>query len=263
MALSFTLQSLIDTGSFGYVYQAQYKSPLLQYKSIAVKTILKTTKNEEKIEREIKHWQLLDNGNKNILHFEGVEEDENHVYMICEYCHRGSLHDILRDKNKNVFLEDEVRYFTRSILNGIHHCHQNHIAHCDMKPANILLSNSDDWKICDFGNSLKNTRESVGLTRKSGTPLFLSPEMFYGQSYGNNIDMWALGLIVYMLFYRGKHPFDADVKKKIIYFSDKVKWMDDYNFLSLEGKDFISKCLRLDKTARLSSFEAMNHPFVN
>ena len=262
MALSFTLHSLIDTGSFGTIYQAQYKAPLLSHKHIAVKTIRKTTKNKEKIQKEISHWKRL-NGMKNILNLEGVEEDDHYTYMICEYCHNGSLYDILRNDKKNRFSELEARKFTRAILNGIHHCHQNNIAHCDMKPANILLSNSEEWKICDFGNSMQNTNKNVGLNRRSGTPLFISPEMFSGESYGNNVDMWALGLVVYMLYYRGKYPFNTNTKSKIVYFCDKVKWFDDDKYkLSLEGKDFISKCLLLDKNKRMSSLQALSHPFL-
>ena len=267
MTLSFILQSLLDSGSYGSIYQAEYKNSCIRNRPIAVKVIpLKSTNNFKQkymIETEHQIWKKL-SGKSGILTLNSVEYDNTHAYMVCEYMKRGSLQDMI--KNKVEFSSKDIKNVTSSILKGINVCHSNNICHSDIKPANILLSNSEkilDTKLCDFGKSQENDNDFDGLCDRSGTIYFTSPEIFNRTSYGNNIDVWALGIIVFMLFYKGMHPFPFDKKNKLITFDERyIKW-DQNAILSLEAKDFISKCIKIEKYDRLSSNELMSHPFIN
>jgi Serine/threonine protein kinase len=121
---------------------------------------------------------------------------------------RGSTKQNNRKKEKGEsFSVNEVLNITYQITLGLQDLHNKNIIHRDIKPANIFITNKDVIKIGDF-NVGKNNPIAMKNTR-IGTPLNMSPEVFYGKPYDFKADIWSLGCVVYEMTTLQK-PFDAD-----------------------------------------------------
>ena len=99
------------------------------------------------------------------------------------------------------------RKFLRQILSAIKYCHSNSIVHRDLKIENILLDKNGGLKLIDFG--LANFIDPFKhLSTFCGSLYFAAPEVLSAKKYiGPEIDMWSLGVILYVLV-SGKVPFD-------------------------------------------------------
>jgi serine/threonine protein kinase len=264
---NFVIGNVINSGSYGTVRKAVdiRTNEIVAIKSLPLKRHdIIETKNTNMINREIDVWTKLSHEkHKNILYLKEYFWDVENVYFVSEYCQKGTLVNIQSNKKFDLL---EVKYIIKSILSGILYCHKNDIAHSDIKPANILLSDDNNLKLCDFGHSQRNTSQYKGLLARRGTPVFMAPEIYDDYiEYGNNVDVWAIGILAYMLFFNC-HPFIhnyinatfKDIKDMINIKKFKNPLIIDDLFL-----DFIKHCLEFDKTKRYSCEEAINHPFLN
>jgi serine/threonine protein kinase len=259
---NFIIKDVINCGNYGIVKKA---IDTRISKNVAIKIMplyrhdIPIKKNNELITREIDNWTTLSTqSNKNILQLNECFQDKENIYFVTELCSQGSLFNLNKKFNIN-----EIKIIIQSIVKGMFFCHEKEIAHCDIKPANILLSDDNNWKLCDFGNSQKNNHEYHGLHIKRGTPFFTAPELFSESftEYGNNIDIWAIGILTYYLLYN-KHPLfdskdDLNIIKNKMQCCHILKW--DVNN---EIYDFINKCIECDNKKRMNSFDALNHPFI-
>lgn len=114
--------------------------------------------------------------------------------------------DLLNWLNKRGPMEEQMaKPFFKQLLEAIDHCHSLGITHRDLKPSNILLSGTWDHpvpKISDFGTA----RDSRQMSTLCGTPEYTAPEVLLGdpfgerKCYGSKVDMWSLGVILFMMF---------------------------------------------------------------
>ena len=264
---NFIIGNVINSGSYGTVRKA---IDLRTNEIVAIKNLplkrhdLIETKNTNMINREIDIWTKLSyKKHNNILHLKEYFWDKENVYFVSEYCQKGTL--VNNQINKNFDLS-EVKYIILSVLKGLLFCHQHDIAHSDIKPANILLADDNNLKICDFGHSQKNNFQYKGLFSKRGTPIYMAPELYDDCEYGNNVDIWAIGILTYMLIFN-YHPFIKnyfvnstfkDIKEMI----NVTKFQKPPN-IDETLLDFIKRCLEFDKTKRYTCEEALNHPFLD
>ncbi|CAM9975849.1 unnamed protein product, partial [Laminaria digitata] len=103
--------------------------------------------------------------------------------------------------------EEEVRDLCRVLLGGIKYIHGKDIVHRDLKPENLVLASPRDdlsIKIIDFGLAC-SVREGV-VRGTCGTPAYVAPEILKHKAYGTSVDMWSMGVIVYILL-SGSFPF--------------------------------------------------------
>ena len=155
---------------------------------------LESARNEAKFLQRLNH--------PNVIHIIDMFEDDENIIIVLPLFDK-SLFDYLRKLGKPVD-ENEARRIFNLIASGVHHCHQNGIIHCDLKPANILVNldenqNIVDVCITDFGLSLEadKLKESVG--RRGSLP-YMAPELLdIGKSFDAQIDSWALGVILHEL----------------------------------------------------------------
>jgi serine/threonine protein kinase len=145
----------------------------------------------------------------NLVKLYGTFADQTNVYLIMEYCSGGQLYDIFKVKSK---LKDEewVPIMT-GVCEGIFALHLHDVIHRDLKPENIILAFGLP-KVGDFGWAV----HTAGDRRDTfcGTPLYISPELLMGGSYDKEVDIWALGVMMFE-FVTGRIPFRLSQNKKL------------------------------------------------
>eukprot|EP00986_Skeletonema_menzelii_P009328 scaffold4219_cov142-Skeletonema_menzelii.AAC.11 len=191
-------------------------------------------------------------------------EEVECYYLVMELMSGGDLFD--RIGKRKTYTENDARNLCRNMLEAVRYCHQNSVAHCDMKPKNLLLLDDDDdvnVKLSDFGFATR-VYEPRSLTSQCGTPFFVSPEVLMRSPYDQQSDMWSVGVIIYLLL-GGDLPFMGRTQKEL--FRSIV--LCDYDFpeeswahVSDEAKDLVKKLLVTDPKKRLTSTAAMQSPWM-
>lgn len=249
----------LGNGAFSTVYRGK---DMATGKLVAIKVIDKTScdyssfKNEFLIQREFESPYIID--------LYSYFEDDDNFYMVMEYANAGALFDII---NQTTYSENDAATIIQQVLIGLKVLHDNKIIHGDLKPENILLSIDDETdeytaKISDFGLASIFTGEKKDLFQ--GTMTFEAPEIIERKPYDPSIDMWSLGVIIYILL-SGDYPFESEDEHQLMkkigsgdYDFSSYKWDD----ISDEGKDFISQLLQVNPKNRITIENALKHPWV-
>ncbi|XP_069765968.1 myosin light chain kinase 3 isoform X4 [Narcine bancroftii] len=177
----------------------------------------------------------------------------------------GELFDRIIDENYNLTEMDTI-LFVRQICEGLQYMHQMYILHLDLKPENILCVNreANQVKIIDFGLARRyKPREKLKIN--FGTPEFLAPEVVNYDFVSFPTDMWSLGVIAYMLL-SGLSPFLGEDDNETLNNILACKWdLDDAEFenVSEDAKEFISKLLIKEKSGRISATQCLKQPWLN
>ncbi|KAJ3314531.1 hypothetical protein HDV04_006070 [Boothiomyces sp. JEL0838] len=257
----YELQHQLGTGAFSEVKLGIEKKTGKQF---AIKIIdrCKCKGKEDMIETEVKILQRIDH--PNIVKLYEMYEFDGKIYLIMELVTGGELFDLI--VGRGCFPEKETAEFVKKILLAINYLHDNGIVHRDLKPENLLLSeksNRAEIKISDFGLS-KIFNEVEVMKTACGTPGYVAPEVLKRQGYGNQVDLWSLGVITYILLC-GYPPFfdqkNAELFKKIMagkYQFDHPWW----DHISERAKDFVRRLLVVDIKKRYTAKEALSHPFI-
>jgi calcium/calmodulin-dependent protein kinase I len=231
------------------------KSRLTQEDEIALQ-------GEISILREMDHDNIL----KLFDVFEDIEDLGHVYYLVMEIMEGGDVFD--RFAAKITYSEKEARDVCRVLFDALDYCHSRNIVHRDLKPENLLLvsRNSDlDVKIGDFGFAKRTPSESGGLKTQCGTPMYVAPEILRCVPYGTEIDMWSMGVIVYILL-GGYAPF-RDNDKRILF--ERIKQgqftfhPEYWDHISDEAKGMVSELLEVDPQRRLTAADALNSPWMN
>ena len=188
-----------------------------------------------------------------------------------ELAEGGELFDKILEKIK--FNEKEAKLHFYQMVSAVEYLHKNKIAHRDLKPENVLLSNDDSIpliKISDMGLS-KLVDHTTFLQTFCGTLQYLAPEVLISRirgdgSYGFEVDMWSLGVILYILL-SGCPPFSRERTDKSLirqvcdgdYTFPKSKWAD----VSESAMDLVKRLMTVDKKHRLTAEQALIHPWLN
>jgi hypothetical protein len=185
----------IGSGAFGVVHRAVEKST---GKSFAAKFILTpsaaekaTVRKECDVMNQLIHPRLLN------LHDIFDEGDE--MVLITEFLSGGELFEKIADPNYKM-TEPEAKRYIRQICLGLQHMHENNIVHLDIKPENIMFEskNSPNIKLVDFGLATKLDPDEV-VKISSATVEFAAPEIVEKDSVGFSTDMWAVGVLTYVM----------------------------------------------------------------
>mmetsp|Transcript_3398 Transcript_3398/g.2358 ORF Transcript_3398/g.2358 Transcript_3398/m.2358 type:complete len:258 (+) Transcript_3398:221-994(+) len=201
----------------------------------------------------------------NIIKLLDIFENLDYIFIVLEYMQGGDLFTYL-DEREFKITEDRARYITHMIASALYYLHCFGIVHRDLKLENILLVDKTDdseLKLVDFGlSTILGPNETA--TEPFGTMCYVAPEVLLQKPYGKNVDLWSLGVIIYIIL-SGMLPFDGDNNKEIaektIYSPcpfDNVIWQ----CVSTDGKDLIARLLEKDRFKRITLHEVLTHAWV-
>ena len=257
--------SKLGDGSYGVVYLAVN---IITKQNIAMKKIKKVKENEiddMEIKNEINILKKLDHPNiVKIIEFYSAPKA---YYIITDFCSCGELYNQI----KTQYSENQLAVLFYQVLSGLYYLHSNNIVHRDLKLENILISEIEKdkvtnekyfWvKIIDFGTAKifeKNKSEKAVV----GSSYYIAPEVLH-KHYNEKCDTWSVGVILYMLIV-GRAPFDGKDDEEIIENIEKGQFNSKHKKLlnsSEEVQDLVKKLLEVNVKKRLSSSEALKHPW--
>uniref|UniRef100_A0A667Z0Y1 Calcium/calmodulin-dependent protein kinase type IV n=1 Tax=Myripristis murdjan TaxID=586833 RepID=A0A667Z0Y1_9TELE len=246
-------------GATSIVFRCEEK---LTQKPFAAK-VLKKTIDKKIVRTEI--GVLLRLSHPNIIRLKEIFETETDIALVLELVTGGELFD--RIVERGYYSERDAAHVIKQILEAVAYLHENGVVHRDLKPENLLyadLSLDAPLKIADFGLS-KIIDDQVTMKTVCGTPGYCAPEILRGNAYGPEVDMWSVGVILYILLC-GFEPFfdprgDQYMYSRILNcdYEFVSPWWDE---VSLNAKDLVSKLIVQDPHKRLSVQEALQHPWV-
>ncbi|KAF0726334.1 hypothetical protein Ae201684_015449 [Aphanomyces euteiches] len=186
--------------------------------------------------------------------------ERSSVSIAMEYMDAGTLQDFL-DKRTPVN-EIILRHIAYCTMRALQHMHTRHMVHRDIKPANILINSRGDFKIADFGLAVTLSKSKSYFSEFQGTLMYMSPERITGQNYSYPSDVWAIGITLLALAL-GSYPINKE--EGFFGLEDAIVNEDMPSVpptMSSECGNFIASLLVKDPEARLTAFQALEHPFL-
>ncbi|MFZ5903234.1 MAG: serine/threonine protein kinase [Chloroflexota bacterium] len=185
---------------------------VIRTEKLTIETMGKTLK---RFEREVKALAKLTH--PNIVPITDYGEHDGKPYLVMPFLPGGTLKQQL--KGKPLPWEDSVRLLI-PIARALHYAHQQGIIHRDVKPSNILITQSGEPMLTDFGIAkiLLDTEETADLTGTGmgvGTPEYMSPEQFQGKGVDARTDVYSLGVVLYEMI-TGRKPYQADTPAAVL-----------------------------------------------
>uniref|UniRef100_A0A8C7JWD6 calcium/calmodulin-dependent protein kinase n=1 Tax=Oncorhynchus kisutch TaxID=8019 RepID=A0A8C7JWD6_ONCKI len=250
-------------GAFSIVKRCMRISSGQEYAAKIINTKKLSARDHQKLEREARICRLLKHPNIVRLH-DSISEEGFH-YLVFDLVTGGELfEDIVA---REYYSEADASQCIQQILESVNHCHQSGIVHRDMKPENLLLASKLKGaavKLADFGLAIEVQGDQQAWFGFAGTPGYLSPEVLRKDPYGKPVDMWACGVILYILLV-GYPPFwDEDQHR--LYQQIKAGAYDfpspEWDTVTPEAKDLINKMLTINPVKRVTATDALKHPWI-
>ena len=264
----YKILSFLGEGSYGKVFKAREISTgrVLAVKKIQINNSL------TKYKKTIKEINLLKNlDHPNIVKFYDFFEEEDNIYLMMEFLEGCTLKQYIQ--KTEIISENNARIIIKQLLTALSYLHYAcDICHRDIKPENIMFKEKNDinsLKLLDFGLSLENF-ESKNYLENCGTLVYMAPELLINNiKYTKGVDVWSVGIILYMLLMKGKNPFynRGDSKETVIknIRNNNVIFNNDINEennISNMGKDLINKLLKKNPLYRYTIRSALEHPWI-
>ncbi|XP_028313511.1 calcium/calmodulin-dependent protein kinase (CaM kinase) II beta 1 isoform X21 [Gouania willdenowi] len=259
----YQLYEELGKGAFSIVRRCVKLCTGQEYAAKIINTKKLSARDHQKLEREARICRLLKHPNIVRLH-DSISEEGFH-YLLFDLVTGGELfEDIVA---REYYSEADASHCIHQILESVHHIHQHDIVHRDLKPENLLLASkckNAAVKLADFGLAIEVQGDQQAWFGFAGTPGYLSPEVLRKEAYGKPVDIWACGVILYILLV-GYPPFwDEDQHK--LYQQIKAGAYDfpspEWDTVTPEAKNLINQMLTINPAKRITAQEALKHPWV-
>ncbi|XP_059373643.1 calcium/calmodulin-dependent protein kinase type II subunit gamma isoform X26 [Carassius carassius] len=259
----YQLYEELGKGAFSVVRRCVKKSTGQEYAAKIINTKKLSARDHQKLEREARICRLLKHPNIVRLH-DSISEEGFH-YLVFDLVTGGELfEDIVA---REFYSEADASHCINQILESVSHIHQHDIVHRDLKPENLLLASKMKGaavKLADFGLAIEVQGDQQAWFGFAGTPGYLSPEVLRKDPYGKPVDIWACGVILYILLV-GYPPFwDEDQHK--LYQQIKAGAYDfpspEWDTVTAEAKNLINQMLTINPAKRITADQALKHPWV-
>ncbi|CAL8326098.1 unnamed protein product [Lota lota] len=253
---------VIGDGNFAVVKECVERSTGQEY---ALKIIDKARcsgkehliENEVAVLRRVRH--------PSIIQLMEVDDTPTHLYLVMELVKGGDLFDAITSSTK--YSERDSSAMVYNLSGAVQYLHHLNIVHRDIKPENLLVCEYPDGtkslKLGDFGLA---TVVEGPLFTVCGTPTYVAPEIIAETGYGLKVDIWAAGVITYILLC-GFPPFRSESNIQEELFDQILKGKlefpsPDWDNISLPAKMLISQMLQVNVDARYTAEEVLSHPWV-
>ncbi|XP_052762746.1 calcium/calmodulin-dependent protein kinase type II delta chain-like isoform X2 [Mya arenaria] len=259
----YELKEELGKGAFSIVRRCVQKATLQEFAAKIINTKKLSARDHQKLEREARICRLLKHTNIVRLH-DSIQDDGFH-YLVFDLVTGGELfEDIVA---REFYSEADASHCMQQILESVNYCHIHGIVHRDLKPENLLLASKAKGaavKLADFGLAIEVQGDQQAWFGFAGTPGYLSPEVLRKDPYGKPVDVWACGVILYILLV-GYPPFwDEDQHR--LYAQIKVGAYDypspEWDTVTPEAKNLINSMLTVNPSKRITAQEALKHPWI-
>eukprot|EP01052_Picozoa_sp_SAG31_P011440 SAG31_NODE_646_length_13223_cov_14.088845_11_plen_501_part_00 len=261
-----TLGDPIGSGGFSSVYAGTRREHgAAKTFSVAVKVVEKDSSFE--IEDLLFECDMMRKcaRHPHIVNFYDAFDSTTHFNIVLEYMSGGDLFTTIVDRfeaNSLRFSEREVYLIFVQLLSAVKACHDFGVCHRDIKPENLLTSaEAADGaiKLCDFGLAVEIPSDGRFLYEVCGSLEYCAPEMVRNTGYLERIDMWALGVILYILF-SGCSPFQGGDASRT--FSNITKLpltlpASEWESVSDHAQDLVTSLLQRNPEKRLTADGAL------
>jgi serine/threonine protein kinase len=259
-------------------------------KSIAKHDALRSRRLRPRGERDLEEWEMLRRlqDHPYVITLLDVFETDEEIQLVTEYCPGGELFDAIQKKRNRTlsmrrgqYSEAQAACITTQILRALEDLHAADVVHRDVKPENILLVDNDEdsaihVKLCDFGlaRSLfrKPSSDSLNSSDGESSPLtpgrsraysslgsnyYVAPEICYGSAYDTAVDIYSLGVTVYIILCGFPPVFSGSEADATVMFPNSY-WKD----ISGDAKDLVRRMLNPDPSARITAGEALRDKWI-
>ncbi|GFU20301.1 hypothetical protein NPIL_704892 [Nephila pilipes] len=254
-------EEVLGSGQFGVVYGGVHRT---SGRAVAIKVIEKVrfpTKQEAQLKNEVSILQNIHH--PGVVNLEKMFETSERIFVVMEKL-KGDMLEMILSSEMRRLSERITKFLVFQILSALRHLHFKNVVHCDLKPENVLLSSDSDFpqvKLCDFGFARiigeKSFRRSV-----VGTPAYLAPEVLRNKGYNRSLDMWSVGVIIYVSL-SGTFPFneDEDINDQIqnaAFMYPPMPWKE----ISPEAIDLINNLLQVKTRKRFTVDKSLSHSWL-
>ena len=263
----------LGEGTFSTVFLGKYVGAdnqfISYYTDVAVKVL--STENIRPTTMQIIEDELFimniikDNPHPNIVECYDIIRGDDKIYIIMEYCNSGNLSSII----KNPIKEKYTQFYFSQLANGLKYLDRNNIVHRDIKPKNILLTDSNRiLKIADFGFAKQSQNNQFLHETICGSPLYMAPEIMYNKTYNNQTDLWSIGMILYEMLF-GYHPFHSckkynELRDRLNGEEMEIPPKNNTNKeVSQECINLLKSLLQKDVDKRITWEQFFNNPWIN
>ncbi|KAL3881412.1 hypothetical protein ACJMK2_027857 [Sinanodonta woodiana] len=225
-------------------------------KIIPKKTALKKQSARRRFERETQALRIVHHSN--IVRLLDVMETDGNYYIILELMEGENFNSYLN--RKGPLEEREARVYMRQMAEIVHHMHSVGVVHRDLKPDNFILMRAT-IKLVDFGLS-GFLKEGSTLSTQCGSPTYTAPEIFALRPYTHAVDMWSVGMILYMMLCNAL-PFSPEERKSHRHIYNRIlRGLELPRYISPNCKDLLSQLLKLGADERLDATGLLQHTWL-
>ena len=207
----------IEREDFGTTYKAALKTMTIPQSESEIKSVMADGMDEASVreyyenfvEDIVKEFVLMSKlkGNSNIVSYEDHQVIEHKDQIGWDILIRMELLTPLHDYIKTIDLKrKDVIQLGIDMCKALELCQKYNIIHRDIKPENIFVSENGDYKLGDFGIA-RTLEQTSGMLSKKGTQAYMAPEIYREESYGSNVDIYSLGIVMYRLLNENRTPF--------------------------------------------------------
>eukprot|EP01017_Pseudomicrothorax_dubius_P005618 TRINITY_DN11451_c0_g1_i1.p1 TRINITY_DN11451_c0_g1~~TRINITY_DN11451_c0_g1_i1.p1 ORF type:complete len:530 (+),score=83.11 TRINITY_DN11451_c0_g1_i1:266-1855(+) len=256
----------LGRGAFSRVYLTVSRKNGSEYavKALGKKQLMRSENGVQSLKNEIRIMMSI--SHPGICQLYEVYESDGSIYMVMEAARGGCL--MRKIDYTPEYSEEKAQSVIGDLLRILAMLHEKGIAHRDLKPGNILLTEKGPMatlKLVDFGFAHNFNSTSEIIYPRCGTPGYLAPEIFDEKVIiTTKVDMFAVGVILYCVLTSGFVPFHDKEAKQVL--RKNSACIVDFNcpqlsHVSEEGKDLLKRLLERDPVKRISAVDALKHNF--
>jgi len=252
----YSVENVVGTGTYSTVSRCTHK---FSGEEFAVKVISKKLFQETKqsFENEISILKAVNHNN--IIKLYEVYETPENIYMVMELIRGGELYTEISENG--AISESKAYSIFIQLFEAVKHLHSKNIAHRDIKLENILIdSHHHRVKLSDFGLSKLLPSDEELMRTRCGTPCYVAPEILMGDTYTNAIDIWSLGVILYVMVF-STYPFN-NTSMYSMYEAIIAGKLEFPTAISNDLQDLLKGLMKVNLKDRLTIDQIENHPWM-